>query len=225
MSKRSRPGRRRAKGRLDGRSALPERGPLDARPAVRDAPRRSRPARLASVGLATAGQTVVSLMLRPVGEGDPWPLTRVLTALSAFDVERAGVARALGDRRGIPLIHSQQLRWGEVDVFVEARHGRDGLDELSVELPPWDDVIQAAGDELAWGFLDTVAAAADARFGSIGDGEPPETEPVDGPAVLERQLRRHLALLLPEWTAEDADACGATIRRQLPSSGLMVVTS
>lgn len=198
---------------------------VDVGDAPREPRRRSQADRRPSVGPATAGPTVVSLTLRPVDEGGPWPLTRVLTALSAFDVERTGVARALGDRHGVPLIHSQQLRWGEVNVLIEARHGRDGVDELSVELPLWDDVLKAAGDERAWGFLDTVAAAADARFGSIGDGEPPETEAADGPAVLERQLRRHLALLLPEWTAEDADAVGATIRRQLPRSGLMVVTS
>lgn len=166
-------------------------------------------------------------MLRSVEEGEPWPLTRVLTALAALDeVERVDVARALGDRHGVPLIHSQQLRWRELDVVVEARHGRDSVDELSVELPPWDDVVSATGGEdVAWGFVDAVAAASDARFGSVGDGEAPETEPAADVRTLGRQLRRHLALLLPEWSAEDVAGAGATVQRRLPASGLLVVTA
>lgn len=194
--------------------------------------RRPRPARgpdaagrRPALDLGSAGQTVVSFMLRPVETGGPWPLTRVLTALADFDVERIDVARAVGDRHGIPLIHSQQLRWAELDVFVEARHGRGGFDELCVELPPWDDVVAATGDDAAWNLLDSVAVASDARFGSIGDGEPPETELADDPVTLQRQLRRHLAMLLPEWTAEDAAAAGAAVQRRLPASGLMLVTA
>jgi hypothetical protein len=176
------------------------------------------------IEIPSAGQTVVSLTLHAVDEGGPWPLTRVLTALSPFAVERVGVARALGDRRGIPLVHSQELRWGEHAVFLEARHGRASDDELTLELPAWDELTDDLDDDVLWQFIDTVAVAADAHFGSIGDGEPPETAlPVDAP-TLRAQLRRHLGLLLPEWTSEDVAEAGATVARALESSGLMLVT-
>jgi hypothetical protein len=185
---------------------------------------RSRARRRQSVELPSAGQTVVSLVLRTVEDGGPWPLTRVLTALGSFDVERIGVARALGDRRGVPLIHSQELRWRDQALFVEARHGRDGLDELCLELPPWDDLVRAVDDEAVWGLIDAVAVASDAQFGSIGDGEPPETVLPDDASALRAQLRRHLALLLPEWTGDDVAAARATPARVLGDSGLLVVT-
>ena len=184
----------------------------------------SRARRRQTVELPSAGQTVVSLVLRPVAEGGPWPLTRVLTALGVFDVERVGVARALGDRRGVPLVHSQELRWRNQALFVEARHGRDGIDELCLELPPWDDLVRDVDDEEVWGLIDTVAVACDAQFGSIGDGEPPEMVLPDDPSSLRAQLRRHLALLLPEWTTDDVAAAQATSARVLGVSGLLVVT-
>ncbi len=177
-----------------------------------------------TVVLPSAGQTVVSLVLRRVDEGGPWPLTRVLTALGPFGVERVGVARALGDRRGVPLVHSQELRWRGQPLFLEARRGRDGIDELILELPPWDDLMSAAGDEAVWLLVDAVATASDAQFGSIGDGEPPEMLLPDDAPSLRTQLRRHLALLLPEWTADDVAAAGATSDRVLADSGLLVVT-
>jgi len=186
---------------------------------------RNRARRRQIVELPSAGQTVVSLMLRSVEDGGPWPLTRVLTALGAFDVERVGVARALGDRRGIPLFHSQELRWRNLALFLEARHGRDGVDELSLELPPWDDLVGAVDQEEVWRLIDTVAAASDAQFGSIGDGEPPEVLLPDDAPSLRAQLRRHLALLLPEWTGDDVEAAQATSARVLDASGLVLVTS
>jgi hypothetical protein len=185
---------------------------------------RSRARRRETVQLPTAGQTVVSLVLRKVEDGGPWPLTRVLTALGAFDVERVGVARALGDRRGVPLVHSQELRWREQTLFLEARHGRDGVDELSLELPPWDDLVGAVADGEVWLLIDAVATASDAQFGSIGDGEPPELALPDDPPSLRAQLRRHLALLLPEWAGDDVAAAKATCPRVLGDSGLLVVT-
>lgn len=177
------------------------------------------------IEIPSAGQTVVSLTLRHVVAGGPWPLTRVLTALgSSFDVERVGVARALGDRRGVPLVHSQELRWGEQAVFLEARHGRDGSDELTLELPAWDELIERVDDDLLWDFIDSVAGAADAHFGSIGDGEPAETRLPDDPPTLRSQLARHLALLLPDWTGDDIADAGASVERVLAGSGLVLVT-
>jgi hypothetical protein len=185
---------------------------------------RSRTRRRESVLLPTAGQTVVSFVLDRVEEGGPWPLTRVLTALGAFEVERIGVARALGDRRGVPLVHSQELRWREQTLFLEARHGRDGADELSLELPPWDAVVASVDDSEVWLLIDAVATASDAQFGSIGDGEPPELALPDDPSSLRAQLRRHFALLLPEWARDDVTAAKATCPRVLGDSGLLVVT-
>lgn len=181
---------------------------------------RSRARTRARLALPSAGQTIVSFVLRPVAHGGPWPLTRVLTALSDFDVERVGVARALGDRHGIPLVHSQELRWGAHDVFLEARHG--AADELSCELPPWDDLAGVDEDTL-WRLIDTVAVAADAQFGSIGDGEPPEVDVPDDAPTLLAHLRRHLALLLPEWVSDDIADAGVPVTRVLDGSGLLVV--
>lgn len=175
------------------------------------------------VSLPSAGLTVVSLRLRRVGDGGPWPLTRVLTALGGLRVERVGVARALGDRRGVPLVHSQEARWGGHALFLESRHGRDGIDELGVELPPWDDL--ETEEEAVWRLIDAVAVAADAHFGSIGDGEPPENVLPDDAGVLRAQLRRHLALLLPDWMGDDIAAAGATSARALACCGLVVVTA
>lgn len=187
--------------------------------------RRSRDRRRERrVAVASAGQTIVSLVVRTVEECSPWPLTRVLTALGAFEVERLGVAQALGDRRGVPLVHSQELRWLDHALFLQFRHGRDGVDELSCEMPAWDELVPPGGDDEVWRFLDTVAASADALFGSLGDGEPPELVLPDDPQMLRAQLRRHLALLLPEWAEDDVEAAGATVARTLPESGLLVVT-
>jgi hypothetical protein len=185
---------------------------------------RKRARRRPAVQLPSAGQTIVSLILRRVEDGGPWPLTRVLTALGPFDVERVGVARALGDRRGVPLVHSQELRWRDQSLFLEARHGRDGLDEMSLELPPWDELVGAVESDDVWRLIDEVAAASDAQFGSIGDGEPPETRLPDDARSLRAQLHRHLALLLPEWTGEDVAGAQASCARVLDGSGLLVVT-
>jgi hypothetical protein len=84
--------------------------------------------------------------------------------------------------------------------------------------------IEPSADEDVWGLIDTVAVAADAQFGSIGDDEAPETVLPDDASMLRSQLRRHLALLLPEWTGEDVAEAGATPARVLDSSGLVVVT-
>jgi hypothetical protein len=184
---------------------------------------RARRRQRRHVELPSAGQTIASLTLRSVDEAGPWPLTRVLTALTALDVERVGVARALGDRRGIPLVHSQELRWREQSLFIEARHSRGGFDELSVELPPWDELVAEVDQDEVWALLDTVAAGADAHFGSIGDGEPPETSLPDDAGMLGAQLRRHLALLLPHWASEDAEEAGGSVARLLEASGLVLV--
>jgi nitrogen regulatory protein PII len=175
------------------------------------------------VDVPSAGQTIVSLTLREVSETGPWPLTRVLTELGELDVERVGVARAVGDRHGIPLIHSQEVTWRGQQLFLEARHAL-ACDELSVELPPWDELTASVDDETVWRLVDAVAVAADAQFGSIGDGEPPETRLPGDARALGEQLRRHLALLLPEWAADDVDASGGHRSRVLDGSGLVVVT-
>lgn len=172
--------------------------------------------------IASAGQTIVSLVLRRVEDGASWPLTRVLTAVAGSDLERVGVARALGDRHGIPLVHSQELRWRGHPLWVEARHSRD-LDELLLELPAWDELNEAGCADAAWTLIDQTAAAAEAGLGSIGDGEPPETDlPADAPD-LGRRLRRHLALLLPEWLLDELEVPPERAHRVLPLSALAVL--
>lgn len=175
--------------------------------------------------LPTAGQTIVSFTLRPVAAQGPWPLTRVLTALGEFDMERVGVARAIGDHRGIPLLHSQELRWGDNALHVEARHARGGPDEIAIELPSWDELTASTHAGLVWRLIDAVAVASDARFGSVGDGEAPETSVPEGAAELAAHLRRHHALLLPEWVAPDVAEAGAHLATELDSSGLLVVVA
>jgi hypothetical protein len=187
--------------------------------------KRSRARQQRRIELPSAGQTIVSLVLRPVDEGSPWPLTRVLTALGSLDIERTGTARALGDRQRVPLVHSQDLTWRGTALFIEARHGRGGIDELSLEMPPWDDVVTGLGEDDAWSFVDTVASAADAQFGSIGDGEPPEVVLPDDAPMLRAQLRRHLALLLPGWAVDDIADAEVIPARVLEASGLLVLTS
>ncbi len=140
-----------------GGALPPLAGPLHARRAARPRPRpgmssaQPRSAAARPWSCPAPARRWCRCVLRRVDEGGPWPLTRVLTALGAFDVERVGVARALGDRRGIPLVHSQELRWHDHALFLEARHGRDGVDELSLELPPWDELVGGAGRQTRCG--------------------------------------------------------------------------
>ncbi|MHB8719686.1 MAG: hypothetical protein ACYDAC_12480 [Candidatus Dormibacteria bacterium] len=175
-----------------------------------------------TLALATAGLSVISLVLRPVGPRGPWPLTTSLTALA--DVERDGIARALGDRHGIPLIHSAQLRWRGLQVTLEARHAEGGPDEMTVELPSWDELDDAGAGAGAWDLVDRVAVAADAVFGSAGDGEAPLAALPESGVGLRRAGRRHLALLLPGWMVADAQGAGLRHHGNLPGSGLAVLT-
>ena len=59
--------------------------------------------------LEAAGGRLCGMDGTPLRYGKPGWANPPFLCTGAFDVERVGVARALGDRRGIPLVHSQEL--------------------------------------------------------------------------------------------------------------------
>ena len=165
------------------------------------------------VHLATADITCLRLRLAPYADRDPWPLTRVMTELTALGARAVGRPHALGSGRGMPLLHRQAWRWGECELHVEAHHA-GGVDEIAVELPPWDELVElVAAEDILWRLIDTIAAASDARWGVIGDGEALEPGPPS--------LRRHACILVAD------DRCGArgvaATYTTLPLSGLTVL--
>ena len=169
--------------------------------------------------------TALETRVRAVGRADhrdPWPSARALDALLAAGAVRAGPPRAVGAGAGPPLIASQQLRWEGVEVEVECVAMAEGVVESNLVAPPWDELARsAAGEEAWWELVDAFLAAVDARHGALVDGEAVELEDPN-PATLHARLRRHLALLVPEWLAGAAGAA-ADVYRTLPHSGLVVL--
>ena len=164
------------------------------------------------VHIGTAGVTCVRLAAGTLRDTDPWPLSRVVA-----DVANAGAARtdrphAVGSGRGVPVIHRQDMQWRDCELHLAA-HRVDGSGEVSMELPPWDELAERAGDEDAvWDLVDTVAAACSARWGVLGDGESLGDAP---------DLRRHAGVLVPE---RDSHSFGITrTYTLLPRSGLAVL--
>ena len=126
-----------------------------------------------SVHLGTTGCICVRFACDRLRDGDPWPLSRVVTELAASGSSLSERPRALGSGRGIPLAHTQRMSWCGTTLELEAHHLRDaGHDEVSVTLAPWDELTTTiAGEDEVWNMLDTVAAGIMPRFGTIGDGE------------------------------------------------------
>jgi hypothetical protein len=157
-------------------------------------------------------------------DSDPWPSSRVLTELQRRGADRAGPPRALGRGRGTPLIFSQELRWHGLDLGLEFQRHRDGRgDWLCLTLPPWDALVTAlAAEELLWELVDACAAACGARYGSLGDGEALEPQPV-GAGSWDASISRHIGLLLPETAARTLRRELAAAYRVLPESDLTVV--
>jgi hypothetical protein len=82
-----------------------------------------------------------------------------------------------------------------------------------MELPAWDELsARIEHEDGVWDLVDTVAAACDARWGALGDGEALGDTP---------DLRRHIGVLVPE---REGDSFGITrAYAVLPKSGLAVL--
>lgn len=161
------------------------------------------------VHIGTAGVTCVRFASGALRDTDPWPLSRAVAEVASLGVTRDDRPHAVGSGRGVPIIHRQDLLWRGCDLHLEAQRVA-GFAEVSVELPPWDELTECIEDEDAvWDVVDTVAAACDARWGALGDGEALGDAP---------DLRRHAGVLVQE---RDSDAFGIThTYRVLPKSAL-----
>lgn len=164
------------------------------------------------VHIGTAGVTCVRFALAPARVSDPWPLSRVVAEVLSMGASRADRPHAVGSGRGVPIIHRQDMHWCDSDLHLEARRV-DGVADVSMELPAWDELTERVEEEDAvWALVDTVAAACDARWGALGDGEALGEEP---------DLRRHIGVLVPE---RDSESFGMTHSyKELPKSGLSVL--
>lgn len=164
------------------------------------------------VHIGTAGVTSVRFALAPAGGSDPWPLSRIVADVLSMGALRADRPHAVGSGRGVPILHRQDMKWRDCALHLEAQHV-DGVAEVSMELPAWDELTERVEEEDAvWALVDTVAAACDARWGALGDGEALGDRP---------DLRRHIGVLVPE---RDSDSFGMTHSyRELPKSGLSVL--
>jgi hypothetical protein len=124
----------------------------------------------------------------------------------------------------VPLIADYQLAWRGNQLHLEGlHHVAAGVGEAALTAPPWDELVAGEADEAAfWELVDEFAAAVEARFGAIVDGEPIELEAAGEGAGWRRRLRGSLGLLLPEGDAGWLSA-EAAVYRSLPRSGLLVL--
>ena len=164
------------------------------------------------VHIGTAGVTCVRFAAGQLRDADPWPLSRAVADAMSVGATRGDRPHAVGSGRGVPIIHRQEMRWEGCDLHLEAQHV-GGLAEVSMELPAWDELTDRIADEDAvWELVDTVAAACDARWGALGDGEALGHAP---------DLRRHAGVLVQE---RDRHAFGIThTYAVLPKSALHVL--
>ena len=164
------------------------------------------------VHIGTAGVTCVRLAAGTLRDTDPWPLSRAVADVASLGATRGDRPHAVGSGRGVPIIHRQDMRWRGCDLHLEAQRVA-GLAELSLELPAWDELTERIDDEdCIWELVDTVAAACDARWGTLGDGEALGDAP---------DLRRHAGVLVRE---RDSHAFGIThTYAVLPNSALHVL--
>ena len=164
------------------------------------------------VHIGTAGVTCFRFAAGPLRDADPWPLSRAVADVASLGATRADRPHAVGSGRGVPIIHRQEMRWHGCDLHLEAQHIA-GLAEVCAELPAWDELTECIENEdEVWDLIDTVAAACDARWGALGDGEALGDAP---------DLRRHAGVLVAE---RDSRAFGIThAYTALPKSGLFVL--
>lgn len=164
------------------------------------------------VHVGTAAMTSVRFAVPHPRAGDPWPLSRVVIAASARGAERRDRPHAAGAGRGVPILHRQEMTWQGCALHLEAQRLQDTA-EITIELPPWDEICaQVDGEDALWQLIDTIAGACDARWGAIGDGEALGTAP---------DLRRHVGVLVREHDARDFD--GVRPYTVLERSGLAVL--
>ena len=177
-----------------------------------------------TVHLETASCTCIRFTFDRTRDSDPWPLSRVVTELTAAGASLAERPRALGTRRGIPLVHSQVMAWCGTTLELEAHHLRDeGHDEVSVTLPPWDELVHVvAREDDVWEMVDVVAAAIAPRFGVIGDGEAIGSTRCETDADVRNLLRRHIGVVVHAYAARVPSAV-ANAYRSLSRSGMIVV--
>lgn len=164
------------------------------------------------VHVGTAGVTCIRFAAGTLRDTDPWPLSRVVADVASLGATRGDRPHAVGSGRGVPIIHRQDMQWQRCDLHLEAQR-LGGLAEVSMEMPAWDELTECIEDEDAvWELVDTVAAACDARWGALGDGEALGDAP---------DLRRHAGVLVQE---RDIHAFGIThTYAVLPKSGLHVL--
>ena len=177
------------------------------------------------VHMPTVDATCVRFACARAGDEDPWPLARVLHYMQELGVTRADRPHAVGRGRGVPLIHRQALSWMGCTLLLESHHHATfAADELSMLLPPWDELeTSAACEDDLWTLVDTVAAGSGALHGAVGDGEPLELTRPDTAQAVSDSLRRHMALLVSAETLHFADLARACLYRELPVSGLVVL--
>jgi hypothetical protein len=175
-----------------------------------------------SVHLGTAGCTCIRFTCERARDGDPWPLSRVVSELVAITgASLAERPRALGSGHGMPLVHSQAMSWCGTVLELEAHHLRDEEgDDVSVTLPTWDELIAVVPHEDdVWEMLDIVATAITPRFGIIGDGAAIGVSRCETPADLRVLLSRHTGIITHAYSAQ-LPAALATPYRELPRSGM-----
>lgn len=177
-----------------------------------------------SVHLETAACTSIRFTCDRARDDDPWPLSRVVTELAAAGASLAERPRALGTGRGIPLVHSQVMTWCGTTLELEAHHLRDeGHDEVSVMLPPWDELVCVVAHENdMWEMIDVVAAAIVPRFGVVGDGEAIGSTRCETDADVRDLLRRHIGVIVYAYAAR-VPAGFASAYRSLSRSGMIVM--
>jgi hypothetical protein len=173
------------------------------------------------VHLPTADTTCVTLLCARRGDADPWPLARPLAELMALGAVRDDRPHAVGAGRGIPIMHRQALHLDGIDIELASVRGLAGDDEVTLSLPPWDELIAAAADEDAvWEIVDIVAAGCGGRVGSIGDGEAMTLAEAGETLDADALLRRHVGVLLQDLERTPA---ATHVYRLLPRSGLAVI--
>ena len=164
------------------------------------------------VHIGTAGVTCIRFAAGTLRESDPWPLSRVVADVASLGATRGDRPHAVGSGRDVPIIHRQEMRWWDCDLHLEAQRVA-GLAEVSLEMPPWDELTECIeNEELVWELVDTIGAACDARWGALGDGEALGDAP---------DLRRHAGVLVRQH-----DSLGFGITHTytvLPKSALHVL--